>query len=200
MKTDAYKGLRFLFRITLTLSFLLSINACKEDYIPKPKGNFRIGLPGTEYSTLKTDCPYSFDLNNEAKWVQKEDCWADVLYPSIRANIQLTYKNIEDENHFYRIVKESQDLAYKHSVKADGIGERFYENQEKRLYGVMYQMEGNAATSSQFFVTDSAHHFLRGVLYFYCAPNADSLKPVNSYMQDEMVHLIESLEWKNSLP
>jgi hypothetical protein len=40
-------------------------------------------------------------------------------------------------------------------------------------------MQGNAASSTQFYVTDSTTHFLRGVLYFYSAPNADSLKPVN---------------------
>ena len=185
------------------MAILLSLflfAGCKENYQPKPIGHFRIGLPTKEYKPLTTACPYTFAMNTNAQWKNKKHCWGDVVYPRIRANIQLTYKAIQNEDHFLKVMKEAQDLAYEHAVKADGISERFYANPEHRVYGTLYKMEGNAATSSQFFVTDSANHFLRGVLYFYSVPNADSLKPVNAFMQDEMVHLIETLEWKNSLP
>ena len=121
-------------------------------------------------------------------------------YPSIRANMQLTYKNISGPQELANVLNEAQDLAFKHSVKAEGIGEKVYSNPEKKIHGILYSMQGNAASSSQFFVTDSANHFMRGVLYFYSVPNADSLKPVNEFMYNEMVQLIESLEWKNSLP
>ena len=199
MKTDAYNGSRLLYLIAIILSISL-FSGCEEDYQPKPVGHFRIGLPAKDYQSLQTECPYTFDINTSAIWKNKKQCWGDVLYPGIRANVQITYKAIQNEEHFTKVMKESQDLAYEHAVKADGIGERFYANHEQRVYGIMYKMEGNAATSSQFFVTDSVNHFLRGVLYFYSAPNADSLKPVNDFMQDEMVHLIETLEWKNSSP
>jgi len=116
------------------------------------------------------------------------------------ANVQLTYKTIESEEQLERILKESQELAYKHTVRAEGIGEKEYINPEKNMHGFLYSMQGNAASSSQFYVTDNESHFLRGVLYFYSVPNADSLKPVNEFMYNEMVQIIESLEWKNSLP
>jgi len=174
--------------------------ACSEDYQPKPRGYFRIGLPSTNYIPLQSDCPFTFNLNSEAKWIPKEHCWGDIQYPSIRASVQLTYKAIESEEQLERILKESQTLAYKHTVKAEGIGEKEYSNPEKNIHGFLYSMQGNAASSSQFYVTDFENHFLRGVLYFYSVPNADSLKPVNEFMYNEMVQLIESLEWKNSLP
>ncbi len=113
------------------------------------------------------------------------------------ANVQFTYKPIANAEQLGQILNEAQDLAYKHTVKAEGIGEKLYQNADKKMYGILYSMQGNAASSTQFFVTDSANHFLRGVLYFYSVPNADSLKPVNEYMYNEMVQLIESLEWKN---
>lgn len=199
MKTDVYSGLKLRYLTAIFLS-LIFFTGCDEDYQPKPIGHFRIGLPAKEYKPLTIACPYTFAMNTNAQWKSKKFCWGDVVYPTIQANIQITYKAIQNEEHFLKVMKESQDLAYEHAVKADGISERFYTNPEHRVYGTMYKMEGNAATSSQFFVTDSANHFLRGVLYFYSAPNADSLKPVNNFMQDEMVHLIETLEWKNSSP
>jgi hypothetical protein len=57
-------------------------------------------------------------------------------------------------------------------------------------------MKGEIATSTQFFMTDSADHYLRGVVYFYSQPNPDSLKPVDDFIADEVIQLIESLQWK----
>ena len=199
MKTGAFNVLRSHCLLALLIISLL-FTSCSEDYQPKPHGYFRIGLPSDNYSQFSPNCPYAFLKNDDGKWIDKEKCWGDFKYPSIRANIQLTYKPIANQEQLERILKESQDLAYKHSVAAQGIGERLYMNEERGTYGILYQMKGNAASSTQFFVTDSAEHFLRGVVYFYSAPNADSLKPVNDFMYNEMVQLIESLEWKNSLP
>ena len=197
MKKEGYNALRLPYLLLLSLSIFALATSCEEDYQPKPEGYYRIGLPGTTYDTLKTDCPYSVLVNNDAKFITKKDCWADIRYPKIRGTIQLTYKDVQGKAELDEILKESQDLAYKHTVAAQGIGEKLYLNPDKKVFGILYQMQGNAASSAQFFVTDSTRHFLRGVLYFYSAPNADSLQPVNNYMYGEMVHLIENLEWKN---
>jgi gliding motility-associated lipoprotein GldD len=197
LKKGAYSASRLPYRQWLLLSVLVFIGACTEDYQPKPEGYFRIGLPGTTYTQLETDCPYTFQLNNSAQFKPKKDCWADIYYGQIRGTIQLTYKDLRAEGDLDNVLKEAQELAYKHTVAAQGIGEKLYLNPERKVYGILYQMQGNAASSAQFYATDSATHFLRGVLYFYSAPNADSLQPVNAFMYDEMVHLMESLEWKN---
>jgi gliding motility-associated lipoprotein GldD len=199
LKTDASNGSKSPFPLLLPLSFLLAVfSSCEQDYQPKPFGYFRIGVPTRDYGMLKSDCPYTFEMNESAEWVAKDNCWGDVRYPGIRATLQLTYKQIGNQADLTRVLKESQDLAYKHTVAAQGIGEKLYSNPGANVHGILYQMQGNAASSTQFFVTDSSSHFLRGVLYFYSAPNADSLKPVNAFMYGEMVHLIETLEWKNS--
>jgi gliding motility-associated lipoprotein GldD len=179
---------------------LLLLVSCTQDYQPKPNGYFRIGLPGNVYSEIETPCPYSFEINSQAQWVPKNDCWANVHYPGLKADIQLTYKHVTSPEELEKILNESQDLAYKHTVKAEGIGEKLYMNSEKKVYGIFYLMAGNSASSAQFYMTDSTNHFLRGVLYFYSQPNADSLKPAALFMQSEMVHLVETLQWKNSLP
>jgi gliding motility-associated lipoprotein GldD len=195
LKKGAYNVLRL--RYLLWASSLLFAVACSEDYQPKPEGYFRIGVPTTTYEPANTGCAYTFSKNTQATWVPKKNCWGDLKYPTIRATIQFTYKRIENENDLQLVLKEAQDLAYKHTVAAQGIGEKLYSNPEKNIHGILYNMQGNSASSSQFFVTDSTTHFLRGVLYFYSTPNADSLKPVNEFMQAEMVQLIESIEWVN---
>jgi len=65
------------------------------------------------------------------------------------------------------------------------------------VYGILYDLKGNTASSVQFYVTDSVKHFLRGSLYFEAVPDADSLAPVINFFRGDIVHLIETLKWKN---
>jgi gliding motility-associated lipoprotein GldD len=66
------------------------------------------------------------------------------------------------------------------------------------ITGIFFKVGGNAATARQFFVTDSVAHFLRGALYFDATPNADSLSVVNDFLEVDMKHLINTLEWKKN--
>jgi gliding motility-associated lipoprotein GldD len=64
------------------------------------------------------------------------------------------------------------------------------------VHGVYFHVEGNVATASQFFLTDSTKNFIRGALYFYATPNEDSLRPVNRFLEQDMKHLISTFQWK----
>ena len=184
------------------LAALIMMTACggDENYTPKPRGYFRINTPNLEYQTLQVDCPFTFEYNKAAEWQPTRfKCWGDVYYPSIKARLQLTYKPVTPEN-LDTLLGDGHELAFKHVVKADGISEKLYTDEQREVYGILYKIKGEAATNTQFFMTDSTDHFLRGVLYFYAEPNEDSLQPVNDYMYEEVVHLIETLKWQNSLP
>ncbi|MEQ9262339.1 MAG: gliding motility lipoprotein GldD [Owenweeksia sp.] len=187
-------------KLSILIVLLTGLVACKEEYTPKPRGYFRLEVPDTSYTRFSPgNCPYSFELNSAAIWIDKPRCWGDIYYPSIKARMQLTYKPVTPEN-LDTLLRDGQELAIKHQVKADGMREKEYADPLQSVYGILYRIQGDAATSTQFFVTDSTDHFLRGVLYFYAPPNADSLRPVNNFMFDETVRLIESLQWQNSLP
>ncbi len=191
--------LRSIRNILLSLPLLAGCGG-EEAYTPKPHGYFRIGLPDKEYRNLDIDCNYTFEYNKAARWepTQKE-CWGDVYYPTLKARLQLTYKPVTAYN-LDTLLGDARELAFKHTVKADGIKEDLILGKEKEVYGILYRIRGEAATNVQFFVTDSTENFLRGVLYFYAEPNEDSLQPVNDYMYEEVAHLIETLEWRNSSP
>jgi gliding motility-associated lipoprotein GldD len=87
-------------------------------------------------------------------------------------------------------------MTYKHTYKATSIDDSLIQTQ-KGITGIFFNVGGNAATANQFFVSDTVRHFLRGALYFDATPNEDSLGIVNKFLQQDMKHLINTLEWKN---
>jgi gliding motility-associated lipoprotein GldD len=70
-----------------------------------------------------------------------------------------------------------------------------YENEEQKVYGVFYEVVGNAASQAQFFVTDRDDHFVTASLYFETKPNYDSIYPASIYLQNDMGRIIETIQW-----
>jgi gliding motility-associated lipoprotein GldD len=94
-------------------------------------------------------------------------------------------------------MEDSRTLAYKHSIKADAINERIFVNPQKKVYGTIYLIDGNAASPVQFYLTDSAQNFLRGALYIREVPNIDSLRPVIDFLTPDVIRLIETTKWSH---
>lgn len=168
---------------------------------PKPRGFFRIDLPEKTYQQLDIDCPYTFEYPDYSRIIKDpgqsgNPCFINVNTPKFKGNIHLSYKNIEGSVKSY--IEDSRELAYKHTVKAEAIKEEIYSAPNREVYGVLYKLEGNVASPMQFFMTDSTRHFLRGSLYFRMEPNKDSLAPVIDFIEKDIRHLIETLQWKNS--
>jgi gliding motility-associated lipoprotein GldD len=93
-------------------------------------------------------------------------------------------------------LRDAQKLTYEHVIKADDILEQPFANKDHKVYGMFYQVDGNAATNAQFYVTDSTKHFMDFSVYFYAKPNFDSVMPAASYIKNDMRRLMESLRWK----
>lgn len=93
------------------------------------------------------------------------------------------------------MVNDAYNLTYKHSLKASFIDDSLFRT-PNNVTGVMFKVGGDAATASQFYLTDSIHHFLRGALYFDAPPNEDSLKPSNDFIVEDLRHMINTFEWK----
>jgi gliding motility-associated lipoprotein GldD len=192
------KALLFLF----VISILAACGPANDDdnYTPKPQGYYKIELPKKEYQKYSAACPFTFEYSTSAlisidSAYKAEPCWINVDYPTLRARIYLSYKPV-NTNNLNALLEDTRSMVYKHTVKADDIKERFYGNPDKKVFGNMYEIGGNAASSVQFYVTDSTQHFLRGALYFYAPPNADSLAPVISYVKQDIAHLMETVEWR----
>jgi len=124
-----------------------------------------------------------------------EPFWMNIEFPQFKAKIHLSYKKVSGNLNGY--IEDSHTLAYKHAIKADGIEEILLEDSSRKMYGILYDIKGNAASSVQFYVTDSLHNFLRGSLYFEAQPNKDSLAPSIVFFRKDILHLIETLSWNN---
>jgi gliding motility-associated lipoprotein GldD len=177
---------------TLLLS-LLSFS-CKDDVVPKPSSYLRLDYPEAKYVNFENECPFSFEMNSEAVIKGEKNCGFTISYPKMKATIYLTYKPVN--NDVDRLLRDAQKLTYEHVIKADDILEQPYLNPGKKVYGMFYQVDGNAATNSQFYATDSTKHFVTGSVYFYTKPNFDSIMPAASYIKNDMQRLMETLKWK----
>lgn len=188
-------GRTILFIVPATLIILLS---CNNGGTPKPRGHFRIDLPEKVYTGYNGDCPFTFEYPVYGNIVVEpgtiETCWFNIEFPKYKAKIYLSYKEVN--GNLALLVDDAYKLAYKHTVKADAIEESYWENSEKSVFGTVYFIKGNAASSIQFYVTDSIRNYLRGSLYFNAQPDKDSLAPVIDFFSEDVIHLIETLEWK----
>ncbi len=184
----------------IPLLFILSLSSCDQDYVPKPRGYFRIAVPEKAYTTFSPEtCPFQFDIPVYSEIVKDpspkaEPCWMNIEFPKFKATVYLSYKDVKGD--LNKFIEDSRSLSFKHISKASGIEEANISDPVHRVFGTSYQVKGNAASSYQFFLTDSTHHFLRGSLYFYAIPNPDSLAPVNDFITKDIEHLIETFRWK----
>jgi gliding motility-associated lipoprotein GldD len=185
--------------VIFTLFCLLLAISCKREYIPKPRGYFRIDFPKKEYLVIDSAAlPYRFEIPVYGRLVADkeriaEPYWVNLKIPANKAEIHISYKKVE--GNLAALTEDSRTLAYKHSIKADAINERIFVNPQKKVYGTIYQIEGNAASPLQFYLTDSTRHFLRGALYIREVPNIDSIRPVIDFLTPDVIHLIETTEW-----
>lgn len=177
----------------------LFVSACHSDYTPKPRGYFRIDLPEKSYKKSPDRLPYSFEYPSYSVLVndpeaEKDLYWINVVFPKQKATIYISYKIID--NNLQEYTNDTRNFVYKHTIKADAISETPYVDKDKKVYGILYDIKGDAASNTQFYLTDSTKNFMRGALYFNTHPNKDSLAPVLKFINKDIEHLIETFEWK----
>ena len=172
---------------------------CRKADIPRPYGYFRIDLPPNQYKQYAPmGFPYSFDMNDAStiteRPAQNDKYWIDITYPTLKATIYISYKPVN--NQLLELTEDTRKIVYKHSVRADAISEYPFTNRDKRVFGILYELNGNVASPIQFVLTDSVKHFFRGALYFESTPNSDSIAPVTQYVMKDVARLMESFEWE----
>lgn len=178
--------------------------ACNSDYTIKRRGYYKIDFPSHQYLLFdQPGYPYTFEYPVYAKVIKdtaffdgkpENDYWINVDFPQFEGKIYISYKEV-GKNDFSKLVNDAFTMTYKHTSKATEITDSLIRT-PKGISGLYFTVGGNAATGKQFFVTDSVKHFLRGALYFDATPNEDSLSIVYDFLQVDMKHLINSLQWK----
>ncbi len=184
----------------ILVTFIVLIS-CNQNYTPLPRGYFRIDLPEHNYLLSDTMFPYYFEYPDYAELQTPSNnpdhkYWVNINYPQFKATVYLSYKPVDGNLITY--LEDAYTLVSKHIPKADVIDDSLIVDNNRNIFGLTYKIEGSGAASPyQFFVTDSASHFLRGALYFNIAPNNDSLGPVIEFITSDIEHLINTLEWND---
>lgn len=193
-----------MYKSKIWLLFLIAafVQSCgnQDELSPKPYAFHRIDLPEVAYEAWQSDCPYTFEKPKAARVTiptgANQLCWINLEYPEFQATVYLTYGQINGADDLGKYIAEAQRLTYKHTIKASSIEEVPINNPNNGVFGFYYKVGGNAASNSQFYLTDSSNHFVRGSMYFYATPRADSLAPVIAHVQTDLEQLLQSFRWK----
>ncbi len=206
----------------MSLFSFISLLSCNSSYTSKKQGYFKIDFPKREYVKFDNPgFPYSFEYPVYAQVVKdssyfdsssQNPYWININFPTFNGKIFISYKNISGtsiykvksaagyrdslgKNNFQNMVNDSYNLTYKNDIKAYSIEDSIMHT-PNNITGIFFRLSGSVATAKQFFLSDTVHNFLRGALYFDATPNEDSLRPVNAFLQEDMMHLINTLKWK----
>jgi len=195
--------MRFLI-FSLSLFIFLGLSCGGAVYTRTPRGSNRVILPQKGYQHYEEKgMPYSFDypiygeISKREQFFdgdEKNPFWLNVDFTEMGASIYLSYNKIAGKAGLVKLLDDAHFMSFYHSKRADFIEDRNFHT-ENDVHGILYKVGGDAASAYQFIATDSNAHFLRGALYFNVTPNADSLKPMNDFLQADIVHLIETLKW-----
>jgi len=190
---------------TLVFVFLIAIvSSCTSETVdvPKPKGYFRINFPKKEYRNFVSNCPFTFEYPVYADMVKDEEknaqpCWNNLNFSQFNGQLHLTYHGVFSAKDYNMMTEAARTLAMKHTIRASAIDQKLINYPDRKVYGIYYAIEGNTASSVQFFLTDSVNHYFRGALYFNERPQYDSIQPVVKFIKKDIDRLIETFKWKN---
>jgi gliding motility-associated lipoprotein GldD len=193
-----------LFFLVFSVMMVSLLYGCADDYSPRPKDYPYIELLPKEYKAFTPEnCPFTFEYPVRSKIVMdtlsqinkpETDCWFNIFYPAFNATIYLSYKDVVGDYSLEKLRDDAHRLTYEHVSKAAYIEPNIIETPH-HVFSVVYEVGGDAASATQFFITDTTSHWLRGSLYFRTIPNADSLAPVVKYINQDILHLIQTLRW-----
>jgi len=202
----------------------LFVISCNSPYVSKKRGYFKIELPEHSYRKFDVkDFPFSFEYPIYAEIVKdssyfdvstESPYWINIDFAQFHSKIFLSYKSVGGTsiykikgadgsysdlkaiNIYDKLVNDAYTLTNKNNVVSNSISDSLFKT-ENGIGGVFFKVGGNAATAKQFFLTDTSRHFLRGALYFDVAPNVDSLKPIQDFIQIDINHMLQTFRWKN---
>jgi len=177
------------------------ILSCSRDYQPKPKGYNRLILPAVAYRVSPDTLPYQFEYSTHAKFMKdtswlREKHWIEIYYPELEATIHITYKKVNNNQALLKeFLQDAYVLTAKHQIKAYAIEETIVRTPGGKTV-VVAELDGEVPSQFQFTTTDSTENFLRGALYFNVPVQNDSLQPAIEYMKKDVMHLINTLRWR----
>ncbi|MGE5356018.1 MAG: gliding motility lipoprotein GldD [Deltaproteobacteria bacterium] len=194
----------FLLSTSIVL-FVQFFNSCEYEKtgMPKPRTYPRVEFPEKKYQEFNdSECGFTFEFPVYAKITKEKhffdekapnDCWYNMVFTPYNGTLYLTYYNIENKSDFEKLVNDSYDLVSRHDVKASGRNE--IPIKLSGSGGMLFRIDGNVASHTQFYITDTSRNFIRGSLYFNNKVNTDSMQVIQDFIDKDIDHFIGTFSW-----
>jgi gliding motility-associated lipoprotein GldD len=197
--------------IVLFFALPILFFSCQQEpiYYPKPRSFPKFTLPQRTYSNFDVQyCNFSFQYPDYMKFEQdtlfinqntKHACWFNLHMPALNADIHFTYTDISGDSlskKIFKVYRDAYKMSEEHNPKSSLTEDLTINKKNKKVFGVLYNIEGYVASPFQFVLTDSSQHALRASLYFRNRPNPDSLLPIIEFVKTDMMNILNSFEWK----
>ncbi len=194
-------------RIAPLLLLVFCLSACEDTLVvPKPRAYPRVMYPEKAYKPFEEGyCGFTFEqpvyarVEHDTTFFDEKpanDCWFNLMVPQLNAKIYCSYYPIGSRKDFDKLVADAYEMTNKHNIKASYIEEIPVYRPAEKVYGIVFHVEGAAASSYQFFLSDSTRNFVRGSLYFNTQARPDSLAPVVEFMKKDLDRMVGTFKWK----
>jgi gliding motility-associated lipoprotein GldD len=186
---------------TIFALLALLLLACGEEHlIPKPPTYLKLELPGHQYESYVDSCGYSFDLPTiytveKAPTTDENLCHRRIQLGALNGTVYFRYWDMTQPLSFY--VNNANDEIDRHKGKALEITDNRILRFSERVFGALFQLDGDVATPFQFYLTDSTERFVYGEVLFNSSPNYDSIKPSLNYLKKDLEQLLETFKWEH---
>ncbi|MCE3008403.1 MAG: gliding motility lipoprotein GldD [Bacteroidetes bacterium] len=179
------------------LCLLLALGCSSPTPYPRPKGYPRMALPAHSYRTLDTSwAPYTLQLPTYGRLqVRKADsAYFNVYFPQMESTWHITTRWFRAEHTDpFRAYEDYRNLVYKHAQKGS-IREQPISTPAG--VGTLFLLSGNVPSPAYLFFSDTTHYALECSFYFNTAEKNDSLAPVIRHLQQDLIHLAQSVRFK----
>jgi gliding motility-associated lipoprotein GldD len=176
---------------------------CENYFLPKESAYLRLDYPKPEYELIDDkEFPFFFEANSRLSEILDIDINLESIdfiinYNQLNAQINFQYKNVNSKEKLNAYILDLKTAIETHSMMANSVKIKDYSLKEKNIFGRIFDLSGSVASPYQFYLTDSINNIISGFVYFNIKPNYDSILPAINYIENDIIYLIESFDWKN---
>jgi len=180
------------------------ILGCDNYLMPKQSAFLRLEYSNPQYEQINNNSfPFLFETNNILSNISEINISNESIdfilkYDELNAQVNFQYKNIDSKETLDTYILDLKKTIETHSIMANTVRIRDYVLEENDIYGRIFDLSGNVASPYQFYLTDNKNSIISGFVYFNIKPNYDSILPAISYIENDIINLIESFSWKKN--
>ncbi len=192
------------FATIIIILFMAMVQSCDNPpKTPLPSTYLRLEVEKAEPKVFdEEDFPFTFIYPSNAM-VEKQDSksnaikWFNLNYKKYNYLVNVSFIPLKTKTDLYNSVSDCYTFLKRHEKLSGGIIQQDYQNNEKQVYGTVFEIKGNDVVSPmQFYLTDSTKYFVRFALNSNFKPNNDSCQVIIDQLKKDLITMVNSFSWK----